>query len=43
LDPEVVFLPGRGQVRGKRTFNHGGPDLKDTWNEDLKMTRFYLV
>jgi hypothetical protein len=44
LDPEIVCLPaGRVQVRGKRTFNWGGPDLKDTWNEDLKLTRFYLV
>ncbi|KAG9197726.1 hypothetical protein G6514_001117 [Epicoccum nigrum] len=43
LDPEIVCLPGRVQVRGKRTFNWGRPDLKDTWSEDLKLTRFYLV
>ena len=43
LDPEIVCLPGRVQVRGKRTFNWGQPELKDSWNEDLKLTRFYLV
>ena len=49
LDPEIVCLPdlvdlpGRGRARGMRTFNFGRPDLEDPWNENLKLTRFYLV
>lgn len=43
LDPEIVCLPGRIQVRGRKTWNFGGPDGRDTWKEGLRRKRIYLV
>jgi hypothetical protein len=43
LDPKIVLLPGGVQVRGRRTFNLGGPEMEDTWNEGLRRKRIYLV
>lgn len=43
LDPEIVCLPGRIQVRGRKTWNFGGPESKNPWNDTLKRRRIYLV
>jgi hypothetical protein len=43
LDPEIVCLPGRVQVRGRKTFNWGDPDKQDDWNDLLKKKKIYLV
>jgi len=43
LDPEVVLVPGRVQVRGRKTFNFGRPESKSSWNDGLTRRRIYLV
>ena len=43
LDPEIVYLPGRIQVRGRKTWHFGGTDGRDTWKEGLRRKRIYLV
>ncbi|KAF1993423.1 HET-domain-containing protein [Amniculicola lignicola CBS 123094] len=43
LDPEIVCLPGRVQVRGRKTWNFGRPESEDAWNGSLTRRRIYLV